>query len=124
MALSGPRSRAGAGPGTAALCPRRQYISHADQCVCHHSQSHPAFHPFGTAITASSQSVPPLQDANPALTTSAPALRLPEPAAVFLLLPFRAARISVRYGHPLHALFLDGLLLRPRIIARVRRRQV
>jgi hypothetical protein len=54
----------------------------------HHSESHPALHPFDSAIAASRQAVPTLQHADAALATCAPALRFLEPAAVFLLSPF------------------------------------
>src|ERR1700733_1558347 len=105
-------------------CPGCQNISHSDERIRHHAQSHPTLHPFEAAIAAATQSVPTLQHADTALTSRAPTLRVPEPTAVFLLFSIRTFCIPIRHRHPLHSLVFDCLLLRPRIVTRVRGGQV
>src|SRR5579872_7366322 len=56
-----------------------QGISDAHQVIGNHTQADPTLDPVEPAISGAAQSMTPFEDADPALTTSAPPLGLFEP---------------------------------------------
>src|SRR5688572_23173214 len=90
-----------------------------DQVVGQHSHANPSLHSFHPAIQASAQSMPPLQDTDPALTSGAPSLRFLEPPALLLVLALLAGGVAIRHRYPLHAHLLDCSFVRLRVVAGV-----
>jgi len=88
---------------------------HVDEVIGDHAQSNPSPHAVLTAIATPVQSVPSLENADPAFASGAPALTLFERALFLMSPPLLAPCIPVGYRNIFHTHFLQFFLVGLRV---------